>query len=76
MTNGEVLVTYHTRPTNRDTDGDSVNDNIEIFLGTNPTSGTCYPGDGDIHQDGVVNIANVVLVTRFDSGTLIPRPRG
>ncbi len=72
LTDGEEVFTYHTNPTSPDTDGDGVNDGAEVLAGTDPNSATSYPGDGDINQDGIVNVGDYVLVTRFALGILTP----
>lgn len=65
LTNLQEWFTYNTDANNRDTDGDEVSDNIEIAQGTDPFDSETYPGDGDVNQDGQVNLADLLLVTQF-----------
>ena len=61
-----------TDPLNSDTDGDGVSDGDEVAAGTDPLDNTSYPviADGDLNDDGVVNVADVLLALRLVTGSL------
>jgi subtilisin family serine protease len=55
-------------PLAADTDGDGYPDGMEIATGHDPLVGTDTPVWGDINDDGVVNVADVLLATRAVQG--------
>lgn len=59
---------------NADTDGDGVLDGEEYAAGTDPTSAASYPGDGDVNQDGEINVGDLLLVTQMALGQRTPTP--
>jgi len=61
-----------TSSTNADTDTDGFDDDIEIAFNSNPLDIGSYPATGDLNEDGVVNAADVLLVTQIVLGTRIP----
>lgn len=61
-----------TNPLNSDTDGDGVNDGDEVAAGTDPLDNTSYSvtADGDLNDDGQVNVVDVLLAQRILTGSL------
>jgi len=57
---------------NPDTDGDGFNDSDELSTGSNPIDIGSIPALGDINNDGVINAADILLVTRIVLGTYLP----
>ncbi|HEY9199455.1 MAG TPA: RHS repeat-associated core domain-containing protein [Gammaproteobacteria bacterium] len=57
-----------------DSDGDGVLDGAEVSAGTDPTNPAIYPGDGDVNQDGEVNVGDLVLVMQMVTGRRVPTP--
>jgi RHS repeat-associated protein len=57
-----------------DTDGDGVLDGEEQAAGTDPLSASSYPGDGDVNQDGRVDVGDLLLVTQIALGQRTPTP--
>ena len=57
--------THGTLSNSVDSDGDGVADNIEINQNTDPNNNQIYAGDGDINQDGVINLGDLVLLTQI-----------
>jgi hypothetical protein len=53
-----------TNPLNADTDNDSFTDGMEIAAGHNPLLGSDAPVWGDTDDSGVVNAADIILLTR------------
>ena len=68
LSDGDEVYTYGTDPLATDTDGDQFNDNAEVLAGTDPTSATSFPGDGDLTVDGVVDIRDMLLGLRYLKG--------
>jgi len=63
---------FGTDPTLADTDGDGFDDGVEVTYGSDPTTDTDTPANGDINEDGLVNVADVLLITRFVLGLDTP----
>ena len=59
-----------TDPLNADTDGDGIIDGAEWLAGTDPLITASNFSWGDINNNGVVNVADVLLATRAALGTL------
>jgi len=59
-----------TNPLKADSDGDGFNDGFEVADGTDPMDDSSFPtiSDGDVSGDGVVNIADILIVTRILMG--------
>jgi YD repeat-containing protein len=55
-----------------DTDGDGVSDNIEIMSSTNPLDPSSFPivADGDLNNDGAVDIIDVLIAYRILLGDI------
>jgi len=49
-----------TDPNDADTDNDGTNDGDEVALGTDPLRAASYPHNGDINDDGTVDVADVL----------------
>jgi len=64
----EEVQTYMTDPLASDTDGDLVDDDVEVLAGTDPNNAASYPGDGDVTEDGVLDIRDVLLGLRYLQG--------
>ena len=67
---------YGTDPLLADTDGDTVNDGLEIEAGTDPLLDTSYPllYNGDANNDGDVNLADLVIGMRVLLGEVSATP--
>ena len=46
----------------------------EYAAGTDPLSSASYPGDGDVNQDGRVDVGDLLLVTQIALGQRTPTP--
>ncbi|MEE9493012.1 MAG: hypothetical protein V3W04_06495 [Gammaproteobacteria bacterium] len=59
-----------TDPLIADTDGDGVEDGLEVAAGTDPLNNTSAPvlNDGDANNDGLVNAADLVIAIQILSG--------
>lgn len=65
LTDSQEIQVYGTSPTLADTDGDGLTDGQEVLASTNPN----LSNKGDLapksQPDGVVNIADLLILTRF-----------
>ena len=73
LTDGQEVNVYHTNPLLADTDGDGLTDGVEVnTYGTDPL----VSNKGDVAPsgatDGNVNIADVMMLTRFVEGLSVP----
>jgi len=68
LTDFEEDQVYLTSPLAADTDGDAVPDGDEVFAGTDPNDATSFPGDGDLTQDGAVDVRDLLLGLRYLQG--------
>ncbi len=57
-------------PLSDDTDGDGFNDDIEVAESSSPLDGLVTPADGDVNLDGVVNAADLLIITRISLGII------
>jgi hypothetical protein len=69
--------TYGTDPLLADTDDDGFDDGMEVSYGSDPLSGSDTPvnnylNNGDINEDGNVNVVDVLLASRIVLGLLAP----
>ncbi|MGD2112232.1 MAG: S8 family serine peptidase [Gammaproteobacteria bacterium] len=68
LTDFEEDQIYQTNPLATDTDGDLADDATEVQAGTDPNDATSFPGDGDLTEDGAVDIRDVLLGLRYLQG--------
>jgi hypothetical protein len=63
---------YSTDPLLEDSDGDSFGDGVEVTNGSDPLDDTSFPivADGDLNDDGLVNVVDVLLAQRIVTGQL------
>lgn len=59
-------------PLAADSDADGFNDDVEIGAGSNPLDTLSIPADGDINNDGSVNVADLLLATQIALGLKTP----
>ena len=74
-TNGNGLVDAgETDRLNPDTDGDGFSDGEEVSAGTDPLDDTSFPivADGDVNDDGQVDVKDLLLAMRILSGLYTP----
>ena len=74
LSDGDEVNLYLTDPTKPDTDGDGVNDGDEIAAGTDPLNILSFPivADGDLNDDGQVDIRDVMLGMQIINGEITP----
>ena len=76
LLDGAEVITHGTDPTLADTDTDGFNDDVEINAGTDPNDPDDNPSpvvaDGDINQDGDVDVRDLLLMTQFVLGLATP----
>lgn len=73
LTDGDEVNIYVTNPLNPDTDGDGLTDGDEINVySTDPNSSDTGDLAPSGSPDGIVNIADLLLLTRFVEGLAIP----
>jgi hypothetical protein len=59
---------FDTNPNIPDSDDDTVSDGDEVALGTDPLRAASYPHNGDINDDGMVNIVDVLIAEQVLTG--------
>jgi hypothetical protein len=69
--------THGTNPLLADTDTDGFDDGMEVAYGSDPVDGSDTPvanynNNGDINDDGTIDVVDVLLATRMVLGQLIP----
>ena len=67
-----VVDNGETDPMNPDSDNDGFIDGDEVYYNSDPLSQTDTPANGDVNDDGVVDVADVLLATRIVTGQLTP----
>jgi YVTN family beta-propeller protein len=72
LSDGAEVNTHGTNPLNVDSDTDGFNDDVEINAGTNPLDALSFPADGDINNDGSVNVIDLMLATQIVLGLKTP----
>ena len=65
---GDEVHLYDTDPLDIDSDGDLFDDAAEVSAGTDPNNGSSFPGDGDLTEDGVVDIRDLLLGLQYLQG--------
>lgn len=55
-----------------DTDGDGVDDGIEILQATDPLDENDFIISGDVNFDGEVNVADYLLLSQYVLGLKVP----
>ena len=65
-----VVDSGETDPTLPDTDGDGFDDGEELYYSSDPLVQTDTPANGDVNEDGNVDVADVLMATRIVTGSL------
>lgn len=68
LSDGDEVHVYGTDPLAGDSDGDLVDDAAEVLAGSDPNDAASYPGDGDLTEDGAVDIRDLLLGLRYLQG--------
>jgi len=68
LSDGDEVYLYATSPLYTDTDSDLVDDSAEVLAGTDPNDTASFPGDGDLTEDGAVDIRDMLLGLRALQG--------
>jgi len=68
LSDGDEIYLYATDPLTGDSDGDLVDDAAEVLAGTDPNDSASFPGDGDLTEDGAVDIRDMLLGLRALQG--------
>ena len=65
-----------TDPLIADSDGDGVEDGLEVSAGTDPLNNMSVPvlNDGDANNDGLVNVADLIIAQQILSGQRVVTP--
>ena len=61
-------------PLSNDTDGDGYSDGAEVLAGTDPLANMRHPSDGDLNNDGIVNVVDVLIGQQILSGQVAITP--
>ena len=69
LSDGDEVNLYSTNPLDTDSDGDLVDDDAEVLAGTDPNNASSFPGDGDLTEDGTVDIRDMLLGLRYLQGS-------
>jgi len=64
-------ITVLAYPGGQDRNGDGYVDG-ELQTGTDPLLASSFPGDGDINQDGIVDVGDIVLIHQIVLGLITP----
>ena len=74
LSNTDEINIYLTNPLNPDTDGDTYTDGEEVAAGSDPLDSGSVPAaaDGDLDDDGLVTMADVLLGQRIVLGLVTP----
>jgi len=59
-------------PLATDSDGDGFDDDVEFSMGSNPLDVLSIPANGDINNDGSVNVVDLLLATQMALGLKTP----
>lgn len=65
LSDGDEVNIHGTDPLDSDSDDDLVDDAAEVLAGTDPNDPASYPGDGDLTEDGVVDVRDLLLGLRY-----------
>ncbi|MGD8873732.1 MAG: S8 family serine peptidase, partial [Gammaproteobacteria bacterium] len=60
LSDGDEVTLYGTNPLAIDSDADMVGDAAEVLAGTDPNDAASFPGNGDLTEDGVVDIRDIL----------------
>jgi hypothetical protein len=71
LSDGDEVNLYGTDPLVTDSDGDQVDDATEVLAGTDPNNAASFPGDGDLTEDGEIDIRDVLLGLRYLQGFVV-----
>lgn len=76
LTDWEEIFLYATDPLDPDTDGDGFKDGVEVQYGSDPLDPAVIPDlvFGDLNGDGVVDLADVLLIRRIVLQGAVPTP--
>lgn len=74
LSDGDEVYTHGTNPLLADTDADGYDDDVEIAAGSDPTNpaSTPFSIDGDVNIDGIVDVRDLVLLSKFIFGLAVP----
>jgi subtilisin family serine protease len=68
LSDGDEVTVYATNPLAIDSDGDMAGDAAEVLAGTDPNDAASFPGDGDLTEDGTVDIRDILLGLQYLQG--------
>ena len=68
LSDGDEVTIYGSNPLATDSDGDMVGDAVEVLAGTDPNDPASFPGDGDVTEDGTVDIRDILLGLQYLQG--------
>lgn len=74
LSDGDEVNVHGTDPLDTDTDGDLVDDGAEVLAGTDPNNAASFPGDGDVTEDGTIDIRDMLLGLRHLQGLVTLTP--
>ena len=71
LMDGDELSIYFTSPLSMDTDGDGFSDYTEIIqYASDPLVATDTPANGDVTEDGQLNVGDLIVCTRIAMGAI------